>query len=202
MEHHPYLIFAIIKLICRQLYIKKIQNSFSVEYTKQKRMTMDSTCEDDIKVDMSTSFDNSERKELLWENRQERLLLKWSDSCQKTALAHSKCGKKNKAYYRMIGIPSIVIPIVLGGLSPIVECNSLVNSLLLMVSGLVASVAMFFNFGKKYQEHYTFENKYNMLRNEMAVELSKPKSGRMACDVYLEKIKNNFNNLNSQAPDL
>jgi len=58
-----------------------------------------------------------------------------------------------------------------------------------MCSGLFSGIGMFFNFGKKEHTHFEYANKFFELSNEIESELSKPKRMRVACDVYMEKIK-------------
>ena len=158
----------------------------------------------DIELDITppSSLDDEQRKELLWERREEQLLQKWVDDCKNRSNKHSKKAKEYKIKYACVGLPSILIPIILGGLSPVIKCHTLEYSLVLMSSGLFSGVNMFFNFGKKEVENATYANKYFKLVNDVEAELSKPKKNRVACDVYLESVKNQFNSLVLSAPDL
>lgn len=149
-----------------------------------------------------TSFDDDNRKELPWELREEKLLLKWCDDCKKRSIEHDLKGKKNKVKFSIFGIPSILIPIVLGGVASIVPCHSIVYSLGMMGSGLFSGISMFFNFGKKEASHFEYMNKFFELSNEIDSELSKPKRFRVACDVYVEKIKQEYNSLCKHSPTL
>jgi hypothetical protein len=148
------------------------------------------------------SFDDENRKELPWENREEKLLSKWCDDCKKRSLEHGIHGKKNKIRYAVFSIPSIFIPIVLGGFASIVKCQSIIYSLGMMSSGLFSGVCVFFNFGKKMQFHNEYSNKYFELSNEIESELIKPKCHRISCHVYMEKIKLRYNGLVSHSPTL
>lgn len=158
----------------------------------------------DIELDITppSSLDDEQRKELLWEKREEELIMKWIDDCKIRSDKHSQKAKEYKIKYACIGLPSILIPIVLGGLSPIVPCHTLEYSLVLMSSGLFSGVGMFFNFGKKEVEHNTYANKFFKLVNEVDAELSKPKRHRIACDVYMEKVKNEYHSLVLSSPNL
>ena len=158
----------------------------------------------DVELDITppSSLDDEQRKELLWERREEELIQKWIDDCKVRSLRHGKKAKQYKIRYASVGLPSILIPIVLGGLSPVIPCNTLEYSLVLMMAGLFSGVSMFFNFGKKEVEHATYSNKFFKLVNDIEMELSKPKRHRVACDVYMEKIKNEYNALVLSSPDL
>ena len=159
---------------------------------------------EDIEIDITpqSSFDDVQRKELLWESREEELINKWIDDCKIRCEKHNKKSKEYKIKYASVGLPSILIPIVLGGLSPIIQCQTLEYSLVLMTAGIFSGVGMFFNFGKKQVEHNMYANKFFKLVTEVESELAKPKKNRIACDVYIEKVKNEYNSLVLSSPDL
>jgi hypothetical protein len=158
----------------------------------------------DIELDITpaSSVDDDMRKEILWEKREEQLIEKWIDDCKNRSLKHSKKAKEYKIKYSCVGLPSILIPIVLGGLSPVIKCDTFEYGLVLMFAGIFSGIGMFFNFGKKNVEHNTCSNMYFKLVNEVEAELSKPKKHRVACDVYMEKVKNEYNSLVIASPDL
>jgi hypothetical protein len=158
---------------------------------------------EDIKIDFTpSSEDNPDRMELLWESREEDLLLEWGAICKSKSIQHDTQGKTNKMRFGVFGVPSVLIPIVLGGLSSVAPSNSLIYSLGMMGSGLFSGVNMFFNFSKKAQQHFEYSGKFAELATEIETELCKPKKHRIACDIYLERIKISFNALCSQSPPL
>jgi hypothetical protein len=164
---------------------------------------------DEIKIDRQPrerfqrpSKDDPDRTEMLWEQREESVLLRWCDECEKRTILHRACVKRNKTKYALFGIPTMLIPIVLGGVHSIVPCHSLAYGLSMMAAGLFSGVNLFFNFGKKEQSHFDFMNKFEGLSNEIQAELCKPKRHRIPCDVYLEKIKQQYGALLSQSPML
>ena len=163
---------------------------------------IDIICDDRIDSRELTphSLDDENRKELPWEKREESLILKWGDDCNIRSVKHDIKGKKFKIKFAMFGIPSIFIPIILSGVSPIVGCHSIVYSLGMMSAGLFSGVNVFFNFGKKQQEHFDYSNKFSELFNEIESELSKPKRFRVACDIYIERVKSEYNALCNKAP--
>ena len=142
------------------------------------------------------------RKELLWETREETLLQVWCENAKARSINHKRLGKRQKLKYTVFGIPSIAIPIVLGGLSQAFPCHSILTQGGLAIAALFSSINLFFNFGAKEQLHFEFCNKYFTLCTEIKSELSKPKSKRQSCDAFLEKIKGEYNNLVSQSPVL
>jgi hypothetical protein len=157
----------------------------------------------DICLDFTTdSRDDSHRQEMMWEKREENLLLAWSSDCKKRSNKHEMKGNQNKMKYGMFGVPSILIPILIGSLAQVIACHSLEYSLGIASSGLFSAINMFFNFGKKAQTHYEYSNKFFELANEIQSELAKPRRHRIACDVYLEQIKLKYQSLCSESPNL
>jgi hypothetical protein len=158
-----------------------------------------------IKIDCnnsltSSSFDDENRKELPWENTEEKLLLSWSKDSQKRSEKHYIGGNRNKIKFAVFGVPSILIPIILGGIAPVIGCNSMIYSIGMMSTGIFSGMNLFFNFGKKQQEHFDYMNKFSEFSNEIESELSKPKRFRLACDVYIERMKLKYNYLCDNSP--
>lgn len=159
-------------------------------------------CSDETEnVSLTSSVDDQNRREMPWEKNSEQLLLKWSSDSKKRSSLHNIAGKKNKIKYAVFGVPSILIPIILGGVSPVVGCNSIVYSLGMMGAGMFSGMNLFFNYGKKEQSHFDFENKFAEFSNEIDSQLSIPKRFRIACDVYMERMKIRYNSLCSESPN-
>ena len=148
----------------------------------------------------SESKDDPLRKELLWEQREEIFLQKIVEDCKKQSKLHRRKGKKFKKLYTGFGIPSTLLPIILSGLTEQLNMYPLVHSLVMITSGILTGVSTFMNFGRKYEEHFNYEAKYGGLAGDISTELCKPKSFRVACDVYLERVRLLYGNLNSNAP--
>jgi len=157
----------------------------------------------DIKVEItplsSSSNDDENRKELLWETREEELLQKWMDEMVINSKKQGLKARKTKKLYALLGVPATLLPIVLSGLSSL-EIDPLTNSLLMIATGSLIGISTFFNLGKKFAQHFEYEHKYDELSRELQKELRKPKRHRIACDVYMEKIYMAYNGLNARAP--
>lgn len=157
----------------------------------------------DIKVEItppsSDSNDDENRKELLWESREEELLQKWMEEMIINSKKQGLRARKTKKLYACLGVPATLLPIVLSGLSSL-NIDPLINSLLMIVTGSLIGVSTFFNLGKKFAQHFEYEHKYDELSRELQKELRKPKRHRIACDVYMEKIYMTYNGLNARAP--
>lgn len=160
--------------------------------------------EKDIKVDITPpstgSRDDEHRKELLWEHREEELLLKWMNEMYDNSKLHRKSGKKYKKCYAIFGVPATLIPIIMSGLTTQLKEYPLAQSLLMITTGTLVGVSTFFNLGKRFAQHFEYEHKYDELARELEKELKKPKRHRLACDVYMEKIYMKYSGLNVRAP--
>ena len=161
---------------------------------------------EDFKLDITppsnkSSEDDPLRKELLWERREEQLLLKWGDNIKQKAIKHKSKASSNKKMYHIMSIPVIIIPLVIGGVNGLVDIAPITFSICMITSSIIAGVNTFFNFSKKSALHFEFEGKYNELGISIEKELSIPKTHRTAADVFLERIQQTFNHLNNHAPD-
>jgi len=161
---------------------------------------------EDLKLDITppsnkSSEDDPLRKELLWQKREEQLLLKWGDNIKQKAIKHKSKALTNKKMYHMFSIPVIIIPLVIGGINGMVDITPITFSILMIFSSILAGVNTFFNFSKKSTLHFEFESKYNELHISIEKELSIPKIHRTAADVFLERIQQTYNHLNNYAPD-
>ena len=68
------------------------------------------------KEESSGSHDDPLRKELLWEDREEKHVLKVLEICRVKALKHGqKAGGCRKAY-RALGLPAIMLPLIASAL--------------------------------------------------------------------------------------
>lgn len=170
-----------------------------IESPKSEEINRNNSNSEDTSI---TSQDDLNRKELLWEKREEKIFFKWLENCRIKSKKHDNKSKLCKIKYGVCSIPSITIPIIVSGLSSTISCDSTENSILMMITALFTCINTFFNYGKRQEKHEQYSNKYFELANEIESELSKPKRHRIACDVYMEKIKQKYNNLHATEPNL
>lgn len=200
-------------LIRNELTIQKIKikpfinlqkNKLLILYKKEYKKQMNDAGEHlTVKIDSQNSSETSEddvnRKELLWETREEELLKIWMNEMKENSIKQGIAGRRTKKLYALFGVPATLVPIVLSGLSSL-EIDPLVNSLLMIMTGSLIGISTFFNLGKKFAQHFEYEHKYDELARELEKELKKPKRHRIACDVYMEKIYMKYSGLNARAP--
>ena len=150
----------------------------------------------------SSSEDALDRVELLWDSRNQDLIIHWGSECKANANLHHKAGKKFKWLYSIIGVPTMLIPVLVGSFASQLAVSPITQSILMLCSGALSTVSQFFDFSGRSAAHFEYEARYSELASEIDVELVKPKARRLACDVYLERVLNARNRLGSSAPVL
>jgi hypothetical protein len=152
----------------------------------------------------SLSLDDANRKELLWDERNENFL----KDIQRKAIENSKTQfkkAKHKRYlYIFFSIPCIIIPLSLSILNNIIVDKNImiyINTISLVINVIFSSINTFMNYGKMIEQHCLFKNKFNELNINIQSELMKPKKNRQAADMYIEGIKSQFNSLCNYSPD-
>lgn len=148
------------------------------------------------------SEDDIGRQELLWDPKLERILKVWKDECLYKSKEHVIRSKRNKCRYAIFSIPSILIPMIVTGVGRVLDNDSIVTITLMLTSSIFGGLNTFFNFGKKETLHNEFCNKFLELSDTINVEINKPKRNRIAADVFLEKIKQEYHKLSAAAPNL
>jgi hypothetical protein len=142
-----------------------------------------------------------------WCEEVETLMRKWCSSCSERSLLHATRAGQKKRLFRMINIPTIIIPIAMASFSQMYSaCNDfearLVNSLGYLISGSLAGVGAFLNFGNQYAQHAQYEILYEELHTEIEYVLAKPIQFRGSADVMLVDIRLKYDALNKASPDL
>lgn len=146
------------------------------------------------------SEDDETRKELMWTARSQTYVQGVSVRCRAASARHSMLARRKKIAYQIIGIPSTVLPII-SIIWQTAKCETALISTILVVTGSSCSaVSAFLNLGQKAQQHKEYSNRFQELADEIDSMLCKPKAGRIASDVFLERIQNKFSSLSRCAP--
>jgi hypothetical protein len=148
-----------------------------------------------------------QNESLPWSFEVEELLLKWCTDCSDRAVLHARQAERKQWRFRMISIPSLIIPIAMSSFSQLYSaCNNyearIVNSLGYLISGSLAGVSAFFNYGQQYAQHAQYEIMYDELRTEMECIMAKPALYRGHADVVLMDVRRKYDALNKGSPDL
>lgn len=143
------------------------------------------------------------REEMPWESREEKLVADVIADCRSRELYHEKKRKFCKLLYIFFGLPAVMIPLITAGIADKVHGpdERIIVTVLLIFSSMLAAIQQFFNFGKKSQAHAEYSARFAELALDSDVELVKPKRFRLACDVFMERISKQVNQLKSGAPD-
>jgi hypothetical protein len=141
-----------------------------------------------------------------WCEEVEVLLRKWCTNCSERSVLHATRAASKKRMFRILSIPTIIIPIAMASFSQMYSaCNDiearLVNSLGYLVSGSLAGVGAFLNFGNQYAQHAQYEILYEELNTQIESILAKPVSNRGSADVVLVDIRLKYDSLNKASPD-
>jgi hypothetical protein len=147
------------------------------------------------------SLDDPHRIEMMWTKKNESLLTKWREEMNQKILHHHNKAKLNKTLFYTFGIPSILIPIVISGLTTELNDSPEILTYLLISSGLVSGINAFLNFQKKVALHEEYENRYDELQRLVQKILYTPKVSRVAADVVINDIYLKLCFLNSNAPE-
>jgi hypothetical protein len=126
----------------------------------------------------------------------------WGSECKDNAKRHNRAGKKFKWLYNIVGVPTMLVPILIGSFSTQLAVSPITQSVLMLCSGALSTISQFFDFSGRSASHFEYEARYSELAAEIDVELVKPKARRLACDVYLEHCLNARNRLGAGAPVL
>ncbi len=150
-----------------------------------------------------TTKNTAVRIDLPWSTNTESELQNIQKSCYQLANDHHKGMKRTKLRYTIFGLPSMLIPLVIGGTgSYIDERYDWVRSTALIVTAINSGILQFFNFGQKSSNHNETSGKYSELGDLIKLELAKPEKFRVSCDVFMERIFVKYQNINSTAPVL
>lgn len=168
-----------------------------------------------IKIDSKTSetSEDADREEMKWQNKGEHFITDIMDYCDKQSNIYNIESHKCKKKYNLYSIPTIIIPLLLAVVLPIIPNNSMKDSIGINLSynsvintGFMSFVAIlnglntFYNFGKKSERYNEYSGKYAELSQQIAVELSKPKKFRTQLDVLTERVITKKIGLDSTAP--
>jgi hypothetical protein len=147
------------------------------------------------------SADNTNRKELLWTTQIENVIKGWHNKCLRNANSHASHSKVQKKIFYGLGIPAAIVPLILATLvTTLVDDLVWVNTVCLIITGIINIVNGYLNPGGKAKAHQDFEALYSELSVEITSELVKPQASRQAADVFIQRIMDRYNNLNNRAP--
>ena len=150
----------------------------------------------------TSSLDDADRHELLWTSKLEVRIKKWGDHCRAQSVGHGKKARNKKKLYQAVMVPSIIIPLVMTGIGDVLREHPHVNSAMMITVSVITGLNGFLGLSKASQNHFCHEGLYADLVLYIDGVLAKPKKGRIAADVMLERIRLSISKLDLSAPPL
>ena len=144
------------------------------------------------------SLDDPYRRELLWANRIEALVLRTREEAGIAAQAHDRAAKRARKLYQLFGLPSVVIP--LAGSVAAGHLPETAVTAMLLASGVCAGINAFLNYGQKAQMHFEYSARWAELGFNVDFEMAKNRADRTAADVFLERLRNRSAALRAAEP--
>lgn len=148
------------------------------------------------------SVDSVNRKELLWEHREEVVVERWKNHCMKQSQLHGVKARLIKKQYKCLSIPAILIPVGMSSFSSYLLMHPVVTSACLMTVSIFTGLNGFLNLGSRTQSHFNSEGLYADLALGIETEMCRPKRYRLACDVFLERTRSAISKLDLNSPNL
>lgn len=141
------------------------------------------------------------RYDISWSVDIENVIKGWHNKCLQYAETHHDRAIIQRRLFYFLGITSSIIPLILASLNDTLnEEFPILTLVFLIITGILNTITGFINPGKKAEAHLNFEALYNELAVEITSELVKPSIYRQNAHVFIQRIMDNYNNLNNRAP--
>lgn len=138
----------------------------------------------------SESVDKNDRIEQTWDQRSETLIANWGQSAKKESKKHYAISNKKKTLFYIFGLSAALIPMAIGITEQFMP--SYIKTIVLLTAGTISTVMTFFDFGGARQKHLASEQLNKVFYIDVEHVLSKPKRFRNACDVTIERLKQEY----------
>ena len=153
-------------------------------------------------IDSNSSEDFS-REEEKWTKKHNEFLQKLCDNSKDACIAHNIACKYKLYYYRVLGIPTMILPIISAGINEYISDEfKYISTCFMILSSGCSLVNTLYNFGKGSAQHNEYAGKYSDLCQQIEYTLCRSKKNRIACDVSMQKYIYKTQSLNSNAPML
>ena len=154
-----------------------------------------------VNIEIVPQEPNTVRKDLPWTHSTVVELKQIQESCYTQSKKHQVAMKNAKCKYTVFGLPSMLVPLVIGGVGSYISDEfEWIRSAGLIFTALNSGILQFFNFGEKKTLHNESSGRYDELGDYIKMELSKPSEHRVSCDVFMERVFVKFQNINTNAP--
>jgi hypothetical protein len=138
---------------------------------------------------------------LPWDKGMEETLQAISNKCKALSLSHQKARDRNRWFWILFGLPSMLVPLVTGGVGAYLEGEyEWVRSVALLTTAMNSGILQFFNFGERRSLYNESSWKFGALGELVDQELSKPRQFRIPCNIFMDRVFNNFQQIKAQSP--
>lgn len=140
-----------------------------------------------------------------WDKAGEILLRRWLDEAEKSASMHSKTAYRLKHLYRALGMAIILSTSLVALMNSLFPCASgsykYVSVFISFISLIFANLSSLYNYGPKYQQHFTYEGLYYRYAIDIQEILVTEVSFRPPKDKTIVEFRERKGNLITSAPE-
>lgn len=148
-----------------------------------------------------SSDDVAYRKIQKWDKNSEVFLQNIVTDIENKIQFHRYNSRKYKILHYTFGFFSTALPLVSSGFVDLFDEDKMFETKLLITIGLVNTVSQFFRLETLHNKHLEYEDRFEELKTKINIELTKPKSNRTSCEIFLLKITDKYNLLNYTGPE-
>ena len=145
------------------------------------------------------------RKDEPWSDKHEALAKEWLNDSKTASEGHNKAGKASKKNHIIWGLPSVLIPLVFGGVCALLNNDPslpYVSFTGFTLSGVFGGIDKFFDYSGKHTAHMNFSAKYADIVSDIKYQLSMSREFREDPDSWLTRLEAKYDGTGSAAPDL
>jgi hypothetical protein len=148
-----------------------------------------------------SSVDTAVRVEMLWNSRLQRRLEQWYKRVLAGVASHDAAAKKKKRLFKVLGITSSLMVLVLGIMTPFFN-HPLTYAVLLSIAACLGAVNTSMDYGGLTQRHLTAASRFAKLALELEYTIDQPKSDRAAADVTMTSFRFQISEIEESSPDI
>ena len=153
-----------------------------------------------IESNSSSDFSREEEK---WTKKHNEFMNKICNESKSSCISHNIAYKKKLYYYRVLSIPTMILPIISAGINEYIDDDlKYITTCFMVLSSGCSLINTLYNFGKSSAKHNEYSGKYSDLCQEIEYTLCRSRKNRQACDVSMQKYIFKLQSLNSNAPML
>lgn len=163
-----------------------------------------------IKIEDESIIINTEDKDEIrssgeeaWSPEAETLAVEWAALAKSKAAKHKSKACRNKTLNNILGLPSVLLPVVFAAATPLIEASNMATGI--QVGGYIAisiltGINTFYNFDKKSTEHEHYQARFTDLYNDVRYQLFKSRRFRIPSDEFMARVQVKLASLDENEP--